>query len=164
MRILYTIGAAALLLAACAAPASAQVETDTMTASVSSMARLTVSSATLTFPDANPDLVPQVEPLQGALSITAKARAAGGSQILLTVQAGDDLRSGLDVIPASAIAWTATGAGFTGGTLSKLSSVTLGQWTGSGVRAGTQTLLFRNLWTYATGTYSCTLLYTLAGP
>jgi hypothetical protein len=164
MRIHDMIGCAAVLLAASGAPALAQTQNATMTASVSTMARLTVSSTTLTFPDANPDLSPQVAPTQGSLSITAKARATSGSQIVLTVQASDDLRSGLDVIPASALAWTTSGSGFTAGTLSKLSSVTVGQWTGSGSRTGTQNYLFRNLWTYATGTYSCMLLYTLTGP
>ncbi len=166
MRIRPHILYAALVLAACATPAFAQPETATatMTATVSSLARLTVSSTTLTFPDANPDLVPTVVPLQGALSLTTKARATSGSQIVLTMQADDDLRSGLQVIPASAIGWTSTGDGFTDGTLSKSVPVAVGQWTGSGVRSGTQTLWFRNLWAYATGTYSCTLVYTLTGP
>jgi hypothetical protein len=164
MRISPDAGAAALLFAACVTPAIAQTQSGTVTATVSTIAKLTVSSTTLTFPDANPDETPKVSPVQGPLSITAKTRATNGSQIVLTVQAGDDLRSGLDVIPASAIEWTATGAGFNGGTLSKASPVALAQWTGSGVRTGTQTLSFRNLWTYATGTYSCTLLYTLTGP
>jgi hypothetical protein len=84
--------------------------------------------------------------------------------VVLTVQAGDDLRSGLDVIPASAITWTTTGAGFSPGTLSKLVPVTVGAWTGSGAWSGTQTLAFTNSWTYSTGTYTCVLVYTLSGP
>lgn len=164
MRLTRHAGVAALLLSVCVTPASAQTQSGTVTATVSTIAKLTVSSTTLTFPDANPDLAPQVAPLQGALSITAKARATSGSQIVLTVQASDDLRSGLDVIPASAIAWTAAGSGFNAGTLSKTAPVALAQWTGSGVRTGTQTLSLQNLWTYTTGTYSCTLLYTLTGP
>jgi hypothetical protein len=156
-----------LLTAAVAAPAVAQHPSQTsttMTATLTTLAKLTVSAAAQTFPDANPDLVPQVTSLQGALSITAKARATGGSQVLLTVQAGDDLRSGLDVIPASAISWTTTGAGFTPGTLSKLAPVAVGTWTGSGAWTGTQTLTFSNSWTYSTGTYTCVLVYTLSGP
>lgn len=164
MRIPSHAGVVALLLAACVKPALAQTQSGTVTATVSTIAKLTVSSTTLTFPDANPDVAPQVAPAQGALSITAKARATNGSQIVLTVQASDDLRSGLDVIPASAIAWTATGSGFNAGTLSRIAPVALAQWTGSGVRTGTQTLSFQNLWSYSTGTYSCTLFYTLTGP
>lgn len=157
---------AALLIGAVAASAAAQPTTSstTMTADVSSLAKLTLSSSVVTFPDANPDLAPLVAPIQGALSIAAKARATGGSQIVLTVQADDDLRSGLQVIPASAITWTTSGTGFTAGTLSKLTPVTVGRWNGSGVYTGSQTLSFSNLWTYSTGTYSCVLVYTLTGP
>jgi hypothetical protein len=167
MRIRFARVFWVLLTAAIAAPAAAQPPTNastTMTATVTALAKLTVSSAALTFPDANPDLVPQLTPVQGALSITAKARATGGSQVLLTVQAGDDLRSGLDVIPASAITWTTTGAGFTPGTLSRLVPVAVGTWTGSGAWTGTQTFAFSNSWTYSTGTYTCVLVYTLSGP
>ena len=83
---------------------------------------------------------------------------------MLTIQSDDDLRSDVQVIPASAITWTATGTGFLAGTLSKLTPVSVGQWTGSGVRSGTQTFSFLNSWTYATGTYTCVLTYTLTGP
>jgi hypothetical protein len=166
MRISVASIVAALLMGSIARPAAAQPATTstTMTASVSSLAKLTVSSSALTFPDANPDLVPLVTPTQGALSITAKARATAGSQIVLTVQADDDLRSGLQVIPASAISWTTSGTGFTPGTLSKVTPVTVGLWTGSGVFTGAQTLAFSNLWSYSTGTYSCVLVFTLTGP
>jgi hypothetical protein len=164
MRIRVTV--LALLIGGVAAPAAAQPSSSstTMTATVSALAKLTLSSSALTFPDANPDIVPQVMPLQGALSITAKARTSSGSQLVLTVQADDDLRSGLEVIPASAITWTATGTGFNPGMLSKLAPVPLGTWPGSGVWSGTQTLSFGNLWTYSTGTYTCVLVYTLTGP
>lgn len=166
MRIRFATMFAALLIGGAAAPARAQPQSSsaTMTASVSTIAKLTLSSSTLIFPDANPDLVPQITPLQGALTITAKARATSGSQVVLTVQAGDDLRSGLQVIPASAITWTTSGTGFNSGTLSKLTPVSLGQWNGSGVWSGTQTLSFSNSWTYSTGTYTCVLVYTLTGP
>ena len=166
MRIRVASIVAVLLVGGLTRPAAAQPTTasTTMTASVSSLAKLTLSSSALTFPDANPDLAPQVTPSQGALSITAKARATAGSQIVLTVQADDDLRSGLQVIPASAISWTTSGTGFASGTLSKAAPVTVGQWTGSGAYTGSQTLAFSNLWSYSTGTYSCVLVYTLTGP
>lgn len=166
MRIRFATVLAALLIGGVAARAAAQPSTSstTMTATVSALAKLTVSASALTFPDANPDSVPQVIPLQGALSITAKARTSSGSQVVLTVQADDDLRSGLQVIPASAITWTATGTGFSSGTLSKVAPVSLGSWPGSGVWSGTQTLSFSNLWAYSTGTYTCVLVYTLTGP
>lgn len=156
------------VLAASRTPASAQSSpqstTATISANLATLAKLTLSTASVTFPDANPDVSPQVTAVQGDVSITTKARATPGAQVLLTVQASDDLRSGVQVIPASAITWTATGTGFTAGTLSKSASVHVGQWVGSGIRTGTQTLLFQNLWTYATGTYTCSLVYTLVVP
>ena len=38
----------------------------------------------------------------------------------------------------------------------------VGSWIGSGIRSGTQSFFFRNLWTHATGTYTVTLVYTLS--
>ena len=80
----------------------------------------------------------------------------------LTVRATDDLRSGVRTIPACNITWTVTGAGFVERNPEPHAARTVGSWTGSGVRTGTQTFLFLNLWTYATGTYSLTMTYTLS--
>jgi hypothetical protein len=151
-------------VAAPAARASAQAAAATLSANVAPTARLTLSTASASFPDADPDLVPQIPASTGPILITARARANPGMQVVLTVQAADDLRSGINVIPASNITWTATGAGFVAGTLSTLSPVTVAAWTGSGVRTGNQQLYFRNLWTHPTGTYTLSLLYTLSAP
>ena len=151
-------------VAAPSARASGQVANATLSANVGTIAKLTLSTATASFPDADPDAVPQIPTAGGPILITAKSRAMPGMQVVLTVQAADDLRSGVDVIPASNITWTATGAGFVAGTLSMLSPVTLATWTGSGVRSGTQQLYLRNLWTHPTGTYTVSLLYTLSAP
>lgn len=147
-----------------AARAAAQASTATLSANVSTVAKLTLSTASLSFPDADPDAIPQVPSSGGPMLITAKARANPGAQVTLTVQASDDLRSGVNVLPASNITWTATGPGFVAGTLSASSPVTVATWTGSGVRNGTQQLYFRNLWTHPTGTYTVSLLYTLSAP
>lgn len=151
-------------VAAPAARAAGQAATATLSANVSTLAKLTLSTATASFPDADPDAIPQIPSAGGPILITAKSRAMPGMQVLLTVQAADDLRSGVNVIPASNITWTAAGAGFVGGTLSTTSPVTLATWTGSGSRSGTQQLYFRNLWTHPTGVYSVSLLYTLSAP
>ena len=153
-----------LLAALAPAGAGAQTATATLSASVLPAARLTLSSTSLTFPDADPNTVGQVSALGGPISITAKGRASQGAQVILTVLASDDLRSSVNVIPASALTWTASGPGFTGGTLNKTTAVTLGLWSTSGVQTGTQTWLFRNLWTYATGTYTVVVTYTLSAP
>jgi hypothetical protein len=144
--------------------ATAQPDTDTATlnAVLGPAARLTISSASLTFPDADPDTVPVITGVPAAITITAKARATDGGTVTLTVQASDDLRSGLSTIPASAITWTASGAGFVDGTLSAANAQILAAWTGSGVRAGSQSFRFQNLWTHPTGTYTLTITYTLS--
>jgi hypothetical protein len=158
--------ALAWTLLALTAPAAAQTETETATinASISTIAKLSLSAASVSFADADPDAVPQVTASGGPLSITAKARATNGAQVLLTVRASNNLRSGVNTIAASALTWTTTGTGFQAGTMSQTAQVTVGRWTGSGVRTGTQTLRFQNLWTYRTGTYTTSLTYTLSAP
>jgi len=145
-------------------PAAAQTSTATLSANVGAVASLTLSSAAVAFPDADPDVVAQIPATGGPLVITAKSRATGGAQVVLSVQAADDLRSGVVVIAASNITWTGSGAGFVAGTLSKSSPVTVATWTGSGVRSGSQQFFFRNLWTHPTGTYTLTMTYTLSAP
>jgi hypothetical protein len=157
----YTLAAIALL-AACPLPAAAQTQTATLNASIMEMARLSLSNGSLSFPDADPDTVPQIAASTGPVTITAKARATPGGAVTLTVRASDDLRSGLDTIPASSITWTATGAGFAGGTLSRTTDTLLGEWIGSGVHVGSASFRFQNLWTYPTGTYTLTMTFTLS--
>lgn len=157
MRLLLTT----IALSALAVPAAAQTSTATLNAAFTGFVRLSFSTASITFPDSDPDTVPQVPAMPSIIDITAKARAAAGGTVMLTVQASDDLRSGTTTLPASMITWTATGSGFTGGTLSAASPQTVASWSGSGVRSGTQSFLFRNLWTHPSGTYTVTLLYTL---
>jgi hypothetical protein len=151
-----------LLLAVNPSRAAAQTETATLNASLTGIARLSLSSSTITFPDSDPDTVPQIVASAGPITMTAKARATPGGAVLLTVQASDDLRSGLDTIPASNITWTATGAGFAEGTLSASVSAIVGSWINSGVHTGTVTFRFLNLWTYPTGTYTLTMTFTLS--
>ena len=99
-------------------------------------------------------IVPQVPGVPGPLVITVKARATLNATIRLSVLASDDLRSGVRTIPASNITWTATGVGFVPGTLNRTTPQTVGSWIGSGVRTGSQSLFFGNVWTHPTGTYT----------
>lgn len=156
-----------LLVWMAAAPvggAAAQPATATLSANIGTHAKLSLSTTSISFPDADPDDVPQVPALGGALLITAKARATAGTLVVLTVVATDDLRSGVSVLPASNITWSSTGAGFVSGTLSASAPATLGSWVGSGARSGTQQLYFRNLWTHPTGIYTTSIVYTLSVP
>ena len=156
--------ALAWTVAAPAARAAAQSSTATLSANVGTFAKLTVSSASVSFPEADPDAIPQIPALGGPLVITAKSRATPNAQVVLSVQATDDLRSGVTVIAASNITWTVSGGGFVPGTLSTSSPVTVATWTGSGIRNGSQQLYFRNLWTHPTGTYTLSMTYTLSAP
>ena len=158
---------AAILVWTAAAPAAraaGQASSATLSANVGTMAKLNLSTATASFPDADPDALPQIPAATGPILITAKSRANPGVQVVLTVQAADDLRSGVTVISASNITWTSTGVGFASGTLSTVSPVVVATWSGSGIRSGTQQLYFRNLWTHPTGIYTLSLLYTLSAP
>jgi hypothetical protein len=164
MSLMHRLVSIILLSATTAAVAAAQTASATLSADLGAIAKLSVSTTSLSFPDSNPDVAPQVQASSGPVTITAKGRARPGETVTLTVQASADLRSGVNTIPASAITWTATGPGFVPGTLSATAAQTVGAWTGSGVRVGTQDYRFQNLWTYPTGIYSASLLYTLTSP
>jgi hypothetical protein len=152
------------LTRACVAHAKSKTATATATATVSSIAKLSLSASSLTFPDANPDTTPSIPALGGPVTITAKARSTPGATIMLSVIASDDLRSGTSTIPISALSWAASGTGFVPGTMNHTTAQPVGTWAGAGVWVGTQTYSLANSWTYAAGTYTTTLTYTLVAP
>jgi hypothetical protein len=162
MRLTVSVLLFALIFATGRMPAAAQTSNATLNASINGLARLSLSSAALTFPDADPDTVPSIQASQGPITLSAKARTSPNGTVTLTVVASDQLRSGLNTIPASNITWVGSGAGFVNGTLSTTTAQVVAGWSGSGVRTGTQMFFFRNLWSYATGTYTLTMTYTLA--
>jgi hypothetical protein len=164
LRATTAVLAAVVVSAGAIAHAASLSRTATATATVSALAKLTLSSTTLAFPDADPDSVPSIPASGGPLTITAKARTTIGSTVTLVVVASDDLRSGLDVIPATQMRWTTSGTGFVSGTMSKTAAQTVASWVSSGAWTGTQSYTLTNAWTYATGTYSATLTYTLTAP
>lgn len=136
----------------------------TATVTVAALAKLSLSSTTLSFPDANPDMVPAIPSTGGPITITTRVRATPGSTVTLSVQASDDLRFGTATIPASAVRWTTTGNGFQHGTMNRTVAQNVGTWVGSGHRVGTQAFTLANSWNYATGSYSTTFVYTLSAP
>ena len=89
----------ALVLAQPPAPGP-QTATATLSVNVAALARVSFSTLSLVFPDADPDGVPQVPSTPEQVTITAKARAPRAAQITLTVRATDDLRSGVTTLPA----------------------------------------------------------------
>lgn len=154
----------ALALTVADGAAAQEAVSATLSSSMPPLARLSLSANNLNFPDADPDLVPQIPSSGGPITITAKARAQSGGMVTLTVQASDDLRSGVDILPVSLITWTASGPGFINGTMSRTSAQLVATWVGSGVRSGTQTFRFENRWTHPSGIYTVSLVYTLTAP
>lgn len=142
----------------------AQEATATLTVNLGGVASLSLSPASLSFPDADPDTFPLVPAAQGPLLVTAKARATRGSAVLLTVVATDEMRSGVNTLPAASLTWIGTGGGFQPGTVSSVLPQTVAAWVGSGTRTGTQEYRFANLWSHPAGIYTVTLLYTLTAP
>lgn len=147
-------------------PLSAATDTKpiTVSASVAASAKLTLSIATVSFPDADPDGVTSIPNSEGAVTVTAKGKTTTGSNVTLTLQAAGDLASGSDTIPISNVTWTAGGAGYVAGTMSSVSAVTVGSWANSGNRTGQLNFFLLNSWDYEVGTYSVAATYTLTAP
>ncbi len=162
---LLLLGVLALVLAA-VLPIGAATDTKAvnMTATVTAMAQLTLGRANVSFPDADPDLFPSIADALGPIAVDAKVKTINGGAVTLTILAGSNLISGVDTIPISAIGWTATGAGFVGGTMSTVTAQSVATRTGSGKLNGTQSYALTNSWDYAVGNYSAAATYTLSAP
>lgn len=131
----------------------------------SSTVQLTIDKTSINFPNANPGTVSLIPANEGAVSVTASAQIDTGSTATLTVTAGGDLVSGQDRIPINNVSWKATGDdGFvSSGTMSK-ENQSAGTWTKSGTYTGAFSFYLANSWSYATGTYSATVTYTITAP
>ena len=162
--ILMTMATVGLLGLAVGALAATDTKNLAVSATVSSGATLTLGSATMTFPDRNPDSFPSIAATENPVSVTAKAKTGNASTVTLTVLAGGDLTSGSDTIGISNITWTASGTGYVDGTMNKTTPQSAGSWTGSGNRSGAFTYSLANSWNYPTGNYGATITYTLTAP
>lgn len=130
-------------------------------ATVNPKAKLELGTANIAFTDtSNPDDAPLLTAVP--FTVGVKSRTSTGGNVTLTVRATGNLTSGTDSIDIANLTWLADGD-LTGGT-SATSEVTLGSWTGSGNRTGSQTYRLVNDWAYAVGTYTVTLNYTLTAP
>jgi hypothetical protein len=169
MRNLRRFRSALLLLGlSCLLASEGHAATDTKTATVSATvnaaASLTLGVNTVTFADADPGTTASITATEGAITVTAKARTSANGAVTLTVLAADDLKSGSDSIGIGNVTWTVSGTGYQAGTLNKSSAQSVGSWTGPGVRSGALTFALANSFTYATGSYSTTVTYTLTAP
>ncbi len=150
-----TRGSLALVAAACLAVIL------TAGAANAASATLTLSTSTLHFPSADPDTSPTINATENPLGVLVRVTGNPNGQVQLTALAAGDLRSGVNVIAISAVTWTAAGNGFVSGTLSSSSPQLMGQWAGNVYQQGSQSFQLTNSWSYATGNYSQTVLYTL---
>ncbi len=150
------------LLAAGAAWAATDSKNLTINFNPAARAKLTLGAASILFPDSDPDTSPTVS--AGPVTVTSSVRTGGASTPTLTVVTGGDLVSGGSTIPIGNVSWTATGAGYVGGTMNKTTAQSAGSWTGSGSRSGSFTYTLVNSWDYAIGNYTATATYTLTAP
>ncbi len=139
----------AVAIAALALPAAAQNLT------------FSVTPSSFTYPSADPDSSPVVT--SPTLLVGYKISGAPHGNWTITVQAQSDLVSGSSSIPASNVTWTAAPAPFVSGTLTT-SAQTLATGSGNVTSITYANLVFnlKNLWNYATGTYSHTIVFTLS--
>jgi len=124
-----------------------------------------LSPAVITFPSSDPDTVPLVSapPMQ----LTYRVRGNGNAPWSLTVLAAGDLLSGPSAVDISNVTWVATPAPpFQNGTLSKTVAQRVASGTGNINPDSIGSITFRlaNSWTYSTGTYTQTILFTLSAP
>jgi hypothetical protein len=90
-----------------------------------------------------------------------------GSPWNLTVLAGGHLLSGASFVDISNVTWVATPAPpFQNGTLSRTVAQRLASGTGNvnPTQIGSVTFRLANAWTYSTGTYTQTVVFTLTAP
>ncbi len=158
--------ASALLMLGLAGPAHAVTATQNLTvnATVSATASLTLGSGSINFAAANPTTTPSIAANENAVSVTANAQTSSSGAVTLTCLAGSDLTAGSNTIAISNVTWTATGSGFAAGTMDKTTAQSAGSWTGSGAHSGTFSYSLANSWSYASGSYTATITYTLTAP
>lgn len=142
--------------------------TVTLGATVSSSASLSLANTTVTFPNVTPPGV--INAAENGAIVTATFRTATstpGTLMVLSTDLTDAPAS--DVIPVTAISSTATntsGGFFTAGpvTWSKTGNGAQVGTGPSGSYAGTFSWSLANSWTYATGVYTGSAVYTLTAP
>jgi hypothetical protein len=136
----------------------------TLNAPMSASAQLTINPLTINFPNADPDAMPSIPANENPVQVTANVTTGNNKTVTLTALAQGDLVSGGDSIAISNVTWTASGGGFSGGTLSKRAAMPVGTWTGPGTYTGTLSFFLKNSWSYASGNYTQRVTFTLTAP
>jgi hypothetical protein len=125
---------------------------------------LTITPASVTFPSADPDVMPVVS--APALTVRYRVQQNQGAQWRITVLAGGDLVSGSAAIPISNVTWSATPAPpFQNGTMnSAVEQLVASDAGNTATRTGTITFSLVNSWNYAAGVYSQSFVFTITAP
>lgn len=133
-------------------------------APLASSAQLTLNPTVINFPNADPDTVSSIPATQNPVQVTANVTTGNNKTVTLTALAQGDLASGSNTIAIGNVTWTASGGGFSGGTMSKSAAQSAGQWRGPGTYTGTLSFFLKNSWSYATGNYTQGVTFTLTAP
>lgn len=127
---------------------------------------LSVSPTIISFPPADPDAFPVVT--AAPVTITYRIRQVQGKESWqLTVLSSGDLLAGGSSVDISNVSWVATPSPpFRSGALSKTVAQVVASGNGNVNPTASGSLTFRmtNSWTYSTGTYTQTLVFTLSAP
>jgi hypothetical protein len=140
-------------------PGAVKTRAATLAVTIAPSISLTLGMAAINFRSADPDLFPSIEANENPITVTVQSQAGGNAT--LTCRAMGDLASGGDIIAAFNISWTATGLGFASGIMNATDAQLAGQWAGLGTWNGTFSFHLINSWSYAPGTYSVSVVYTL---
>lgn len=126
--------------------------------------QLSISPSVITFPSSDPDAVPVI--VAAPVTITYRVQQNTGPWAL-TVLAAGDLIAGPATVDISNVTWVATPAPpFQNGTLNKTTAQRVASGVGNANPTAIGSLTFRlaNSWTYSTGIYTQTVLFTLSAP
>jgi hypothetical protein len=126
---------------------------------------LSLSTAVVTFPGSDPDTVPLVS--AAPVQVTYRVRQNNKATWSLTILGAGDLISGPSRIDITNVTWVATPAPpFQNGTLSKTVAQRIASGSGNVNPSTIGSITFRlaNSWTYSTGTYTQTVVFTLTAP
>jgi len=126
---------------------------------------LTISPATITFANADPDTSPTIT--APSITVTYRVQNNLSGSWRITLLAGGDLTAGSATIPISDVTWTATPTPrFQNGTLSKTVAQTLASGSGNVGTTTTGTVVFSlaNSWTSNAGIYTASVFFTITAP
>lgn len=127
---------------------------------------LSVTPGLISFPPSDPDATPLI--VSAPITITYRIRQVDkDTPWQLTVLASGDLMSGTSTVDITNVTWVATPAPpFQNGTMNKTVAQALASGTGPVNPAQTGSITFRlkNSWTYDTGNYTQTIVFTLSTP